>query len=411
MLKEEETLELEKIIKKENSSLIIIFFIIFSIFILFISMGNYFKSAKLDIIAETEGIVIPSSKVKTVQHLEGGIVKKIYLNSGDIVNKGDMLLELEPIRTLSNFTELEKRLINLSINISRLRGESELKSPIYEEHIIKDYPVLVEESKKLYDVRTKRYRASIYEQKNILRNETDSLNLLEEQIDISKSLLEEQLTNRLSHLNLLKEKNQIIAKIESADSKIKNIKESYFAEVRTMLLEEISEYEELKERKTSLQDSLNRTIVKSPENGIIKQRFVDTIGGVIKAGEPLFDIVPINDKLIVQAKLPVDQIGYIKKSQKVNVKLAGKNNASYDTINGKVIGISPDAIYSDKEKNNAYYEVKIETEKHYFEKGLEKYYMYPGTQVLAMIEIGSRTIADYIFEPLIVNFNRALSEK
>tara|TARA_B100000029_G_C17505199_1_gene934197 strand:- start:112 stop:1347 length:1236 start_codon:yes stop_codon:yes gene_type:complete len=411
MLKEKETLELEKIIKKENSSLIIIFFIIFSIFILFISMGNYFKSAKLDIIAETEGIVIPSSKVKTVQHLEGGIVKKIYLNSGDIVNKGDMLLELEPIRTLSNFTELEKRLINLSINISRLRGESELKSPIYEEHIIKDYPVLVEESKKLYDVRTKRYRASIYEQKNILRNETDSLNLLEEQIDISKSLLEEQLTNRLSHLNLLKEKNQIIAKIESADSKIKNIKESYFAEVRTMLLEEISEYEELKERKTSLQDSLNRTIVKSPENGIIKQRFVDTIGGVIKAGEPLFDIVPINDKLIVQAKLPVDQIGYIKKSQKVNVKLAGKNNASYDTINGKVIGISPDAIYSDKEKNNAYYEVKIETEKHYFEKGLEKYYMYPGTQVLAMIEIGSRTIADYIFEPLIVNFNRALSEK
>ena len=79
MLKEEETLELEKIIKKENNSMIIIFFIIFSIFILFISMGKYFKNAKLDIIAETEGIVIPSSKVKTVQHLEGGIVKKIYL--------------------------------------------------------------------------------------------------------------------------------------------------------------------------------------------------------------------------------------------------------------------------------------------------------------------------------------------
>ncbi len=411
MLKQEETIELEKIIKKENNSMIIIFFIIFSIFILFISMGKYFKNAKLDIIAETEGIVIPSSKVKTIQHLEGGIVKKIYLNSGDIVNKGDMLLELEPIKTLANFSELEKRLINLSINISRLRGESELKRPVYEENIKKDYPLLVEESKKLYDVRTKRYRASIYEQKNILRNETESLNLLEEQIDISKSLLEEQLTNRLSHLNLLKEKNQIIAKIESADSKIKNIQESYFTDVRTMLLEEISEYEELKERKTSLQDSLNRTIVKSPENGIIKQRFVDTIGGVIKAGEPLFDIVPINDKLIVQAKLSVDQIGHIKKSQKVNVKLAGKNNAAYNTINGKVIGISPDAIYSDKEKNNAYYEVKIETEKHYFEKGLEKYYMYPGTQVLAMIEIGSRTIADYIFEPILVNFNRALSEK
>ena len=411
MLKEEEKLELEKIIKKENSGLFVIFLIIFLILLLFISMGYYFRVAKLDIIAETEGTVIPSSKVKTIQHLEGGIVKKIYKNSGDVVNKGDTLIELEPIKTLSNYSELEKRLINLSINISRLRAESDLKKPIYDEKIMKEHSSLVEESKKLYEVRTKRYRASIFEQKKILKNETESLSLLEEQIEISKSLLAEQLTNRLTHLNLLKEKNQIIANIENADSKIKNIKESYFTDVRTMLLEELSEYEELKERKISLEDSLNRTIVKSPENGIIKQRFIDTIGGVIKAGEPLFDIVPINDRLIVQAKLSVDQIGYIKKNQNVNVKLAGKNNALYNTINGKVVGISPDAIYENKEQQDPYYEVKIETDKHYFEKGLEKYYMYPGTQVLAMIEIGSRTIADYILEPLFANFNRALSEK
>ena len=79
----------------------------------------------------------------------------------------------------------------------------------------------------------------------------------------------------------------------------------------------------------SLQDSLNRTSVKSPENGRIKQRVVDTIGGVVKAGDPLFDIVPINDKLIVQARLSVDQIGYIKKDQKVNVKLTGKNKFTF----------------------------------------------------------------------------------
>jgi len=220
-----------------------------------------------------------------------------------------------------SISELEKRLSNLSINISRLRGESDMKTPIYEESLMQKYPILIEESKKLYEVRTKKYKASIFEQKSILKNETDNLKLLEEQIEISKSLLEEQLTNRLAHLNLLKEKNQIISKIESADSKIKNIKETYFTEVRTTLLEEISEYEELVERKSSLQDSLNRTNVKSPENGIIKQRFVDTIGGVIQAGEPLFDIVPINDKLIVQAKLSVDQIGYIQKGQKMQKRL------------------------------------------------------------------------------------------
>ena len=354
-------------------------------------------------------MVIPSSKVKTVQHLEGGIVKKIF-NSGDVVRKGDLLLELEPIKTLSSFSELEKRLTNLSINISRLRGESDMKTPIYEESLMQKYPILIEESKKLYEVRTKNIKHQFLNKKYI-KNETDNLKLLEEQIEISKSLLEEQLTNRLAHLNLLKEKNQIISKIESADSKIKNIKETYFTEVRTTLLEEISEYEELVERKSSLQDSLNRTNVKSPENGIIKQRFVDTIGGVIQAGEPLFDIVPINDKLIVQAKLSVDQIGYIQKGQKVNVKLAGKNNRLYDSIVGNVVGISPDAIYSEKEYKEPYYEIRIETEQHYFEGGQEKYYMYPGTQVLAMIEIGSRTIANYILEPIFINFNSALSEK
>ena len=142
MLSEKEIEELQRITKKENSSFMIIFLTIFFILTLFVSLSYYVKTAKLDIIAETQGTVIPSSKVKTVQHLEGGIVKKIFFNSGDIVKKGELLLELEPIKTLSNFSELEKRLINLSINISRLKAESDLKPPAYDEQLTKEYPNL-----------------------------------------------------------------------------------------------------------------------------------------------------------------------------------------------------------------------------------------------------------------------------
>ena len=99
MLSEKEIEELQRITKKENSSFMIIFLTIFFILTLFVSLSYYVKTAKLDIIAETQGTVIPSSKVKTVQHLEGGIVKKIFFNSGDIVKKGELLLELEPIKT------------------------------------------------------------------------------------------------------------------------------------------------------------------------------------------------------------------------------------------------------------------------------------------------------------------------
>merc|ERR1712023_370574 len=138
-------------------------------------------------------------------------------------------------------------------------------------------------------------RLYLKSKKKILKNEKNSLKLLEEQVKISKSLLEEQLTNRLKHLDLLKE--------------------TYETDVRTQLLKEISEHEELLERKNKFKDSLNRTLVKAPEEGIIKQRFVDTVGGVIKPGTPLFEVVPVNDKLIISSKLPVDEIGYVKKDQ------------------------------------------------------------------------------------------------
>ena len=322
-----------------------------------------------------------------------------------------MLLELEPVKTLADFSEIEKRLITLSINISRLRAESENKKLFFSKEIKNDYPNLVKDALQLFEVRKNKINATLEEQSNFLKNEINSLKLLEEQVLISKSLLEEQLTNRLTHLDLLKEKNSAIAKIDTTKSVIKKIKETYLTEVRTQLLKEISEYDELTERKNKFKDNLNRTIMKAPEDGIIKQRFVDTLGGVIKAGTPLFEIVPIDDKLIISSKLPVDEIGYIKKNQNVSVKLIGKNNSLYDPIQGKVITISPDAIYSDTLKEEPYYEIRIETENNYFEGKNEKFFMYPGTQVLTLINIGERTISDYLLEPIFSSFEIALTEK
>ncbi len=411
MLNAEEEFELNKIEKKEES---FFFFLSFFIFLIVLAVSTsiyYFNNTSLSIISETRGVVVPSSKVKVIQHLEGGIIKKINVNIGDIVKKDEVLLELEPVKTLADFSEIEKRLTTLSVNILRLRAESESKKLIFPNNIKNNYPDLVKDSLQLFKVRKNKFNATLEEQNNFLKNEINSLKLLEEQVLISKSLLEEQLTNRLTHLDLLKEKNSVIAKIDTTKSVIKKIKETYLTEVRTQLLKEISEYDELLERKNKFKDNLNRTIVKAPEDGIIKQRFVDTLGGVIKAGTPLFEIVPVDDKLIISSKLPVDEIGYIKKSQNVSVKLIGKNNSLYDPIQGKVITISPDAIYSDNLKEDPYYEIRIETVNNYFEGKNEKFFMYPGTQVLTLINIGERTISDYLLEPIFSNFEIALTEK
>ena len=411
MLNKNESKELNKIVKKENRFFFLMSFFIFFIVALISSFFYYITTTNLNIVAETEGMVIPSSKVKTIQHLEGGIIKKIYVNAGDIVKRNETLLELEPVKSLSDFSELEKRLITLSINITRLRAESEFKQIVFDKKLENQNAKLVEDSKKLFAVRQNKYFNSLKEQKNILKNEKQTLALLEEQIQISKSLLEEQLTNRLTHLDLLKEKSAIISKKEKAISKIKSLKENYLTETRTLLLEEITEYDELMERKKRLQDNLNRTLIKAPEEGIIKQRFIDTVGGVIKEGDPLFDIVPIKDKLVILSRLSVDQIGYIEKNQEVMVKLSGKNNTIYKPIDGKVINISPDAIYNDDINQEPYFEIKIETLNNFFENDKDKYFMYPGTQVIALIRIGSRTIANYLLEPIFSKIIVALSEK
>ena len=411
MLNVDEEFELNKIENKEES---FFFFFSFFLFLIVVAVSTtiyYFNNTSISIISETKGVVVPSSKVKVIQHLEGGIIKHINVNVGDIVKKDEVLLELEPVKTLADFSEIEKRLTTLSINISRLRAESENKKLFFSKEIKNDYPNLVQDALQLFEVRKNKINATLEEQNNFLKNEANSLKLLEEQVLISKSLLEEQLTNRLTHLDLLKEKNSAIAKIDTTKSAIKKIKETYLTEVRTELLKEISEYEELLERKSKFKDNLNRTIIKAPEDGIIKQRFVDTLGGVIKAGTPLFEIVPVDDKLIISSKLPVDEIGYIKKNQNVSVKLIGKNNSLYDPIEGKVITISPDAIYSDTLKEEPYYEIRIETVNNYFEGKNEKFFMYPGTQVFTLINIGERTISDYLLEPIFSSFETALTEK
>ena len=169
MLSDKERTELNKIYGKENSFFSIMFIFIFIIISLLIFITNYMITTKLDVIANTEGVVVPSSKVKSIQHLEGGIVKKLNVNVGDIVKKDDILLELEPIESLSNFSELEKRLSTLFINIQRLRAEADLKNLIFEKKIISKYPRLVDDAKKLYKARKEKYLSLLSEQKKNFR--------------------------------------------------------------------------------------------------------------------------------------------------------------------------------------------------------------------------------------------------
>ena len=406
-----EDLEYSEIIKHEDGIKLSLAVLILIIFLFICSAFLYSTKYKLDIVTDAYGAVIPSTKVKSVQHLEGGIIKEIKVETGQLVNNGDILLVLEPTESKANIAELDQRLANLMGDIIRLEAEATGKKPKYSEQLNKDFPQIVKNSQKLYNGRLAALNAVIKEYKNQIKNDKQTLILLEEQISISEDLLADQLTNKLTHLNLLKEKSTLTAAIENAELLIKKVRNSSRAEARTLLEERRAEYEELSERRVRFQDNLDRRTVRAPVDGIIKQRYINTVGGVIKAGETLVDIVPADDKLIIESKLPVEDIGYIQIGQEALVHLSGPSLSRYKPVIGEVIGVSPDAIIPEEPNTAAYYEIKIQTDQTYFSKGIEKYEMFPGTQVVAGIIVGRRTLYEYITEPIFGNLSNALSEQ
>lgn len=401
----------------------------------FLAWACFFQ---LDIVSQAEGEVIPSSRVKPVQHLEGGIIRKISVREGESVAKGQELIVLEATASDSTVDELEVRVTSLRVNIARLEAEDKgLDAPRYPQDIYKKFPALIERSLKLFQTRKARVDSDlISEQEKIKQREQDirqitsrqrnsrnSLKLLREQIAISAGLLEDGLTSRYKHLGFLKEESKLKSSIEEDSAKlakarsalaqakadIGEIRNSYLASVREDLQESRREFDELSQRLRKFEDNLSRTVIRSPVDGVIKTLYVVSIGEVVKSGMTIMDIVPVGDKLVIEARLPISDIGYVKDGQKAVVKLASGDASRFGNIDGKVVNISPDA--DSTERGLTFYRVRIETGKDFFEHDGNYYKLFPGIRVIAGIHIGTRSVMEYLLEPFMGSMSYAMRER
>ncbi|ACS80908.1 HlyD family type I secretion periplasmic adaptor subunit [Maridesulfovibrio salexigens] len=401
----------------------------------FLGWACYFQ---LDIVSQAEGEVIPSSRVKPVQHLEGGIIMKINVREGEMVAKGQELVVLEATASDSTVDELEVRVTSLRVNIARLSAEDQgLKAPDYPKDIYEKFPALIERSLKLFQTRKARVESDLLSEREKIkqreqdikqitsrqRNSRNSLKLLREQIKISAGLLEDGLTSRYKHLGFLKEESKLKSSIEEDSAKlakarsalaqakadIGEIRNSYLASVREELQEARREFDELSQRLRKFEDNLNRTIIRSPVDGVVKTLYVVSVGEVVRPGMTIMDIVPAGDKLVIEARLPISDIGYVKDGQKAVVKLASSDAARFGNIDGKVVNISPDADSTDR--GLTFYRVRIETDKDFFEHDGNYYKLFPGIRVIAGIHIGTRSVMEYILEPFMGSMSYAMRER
>jgi len=393
---------------------------------------------KLDIVSMANGRVVPSSKVKRIQHLEGGIVSEILAQEGDIVRAGQELIILEAITSGASVEELDIRIASLQADIIRLQGLIDGREQLdFPADFAGEHPDLVNQNTELFILQKQKYTSELAGQQELInqrsqdivtiqariRNNSHSLELLDKQVAISEELLRDDLTTEYKHLNFLREQTDLRSKIEEdrnslkrteagvdeAGKKLQNITHSFRQGVSEELKIARRDLEEFTQRLKKFSDSYQRSTIRSPVDGIIKTLYVATIGGVVSPGQTVVDIVPTGDSLLVEAQLPIQDIGYVQIGQEAIIKLASSDASRFGSLPGEVVLISPDAqTMSD---GRTFYTVRIKTGRGYFERGSFKYQLIPGMQVLAFIRTGQRTVLEYILSPFLYSIEQAMQER
>ena len=387
---------------RRNTNLL---FYCFSIFIsVLIGWSLIFQ---VDIVSNAEGQIIPVGEVKTIQHLEGGIIETILVKESEIVEKDQPLVVLAATASEVDVEELQVRVDSQIIKSIRLEAEiNDFDVPIFPTRLRNE-----REKIELYLSRKNNFEGNLKEIDAQIEKSQVDVDILIRQAEMSEKLMEEGITSEFAHLDILKELNTAKGSLESLIEKRENFKNAFVEDAQNELQLAQRELSQSDETMKKLKDNLNRTTIVAPVDGVVKNLFFVTEGGVIKPGGAILDIVPTKDSLIVEAKLPNSDIGFVKPGQSAVVKLSSSDSVNFGQINGTVFQISPDTEEDENDKRIVFYKILIETEQNYFESKDKIYQLVPGVKVLASIHIGERTVANYLLSPFLGSMGQSFQER
>jgi adhesin transport system membrane fusion protein len=391
----------------------------------------------LDEVTVGDGKVIPTSQVQQIQNLEGGILKEINVKVGQVVDSGQVLMTIENTEALSSLREQQAEFINLQVRATRLQAESYNLMPEFDADAKEKYPLVVNRELDLYNSRLESLRTNqasfqqqieqrkqeIVEQQAKLDNLKQSYVFSKEELDLTRPAFEQGAVSRVELLQLERQVNQLQGDLEAtqlaiprARSALKeaqsNLAESdaqFRAEAQEDLTGVKSKLDQLKEASVSLEDKVSRTQVRSAVKGIVKQIQLNTVGGVIKPGMNLMEIVPIEDSLLIEAKVRPENIGFIKPGLNAVVKLSAYDFAIFGGLHSTVENISADTILD--EEGNSFFLVRVRTDKNYLGTKQAPLPVIPGMQATVDIITGKKTLLDYLLKPILKAQQNALRER
>lgn len=348
--------------------------------------------AILDEVTVGQGKVIPSSQIQVIQNLEGGIVNKLLVREGQIVTDQQILMQIDNTRFQATFNEAQRKMASLEIEVLRLDAEMNNKPMIIPTEFTVKNSDLVEAEKALY-----------YSRQEELKQLVSALNLAEKELALSKPLVARGAVSEVEILRLERTANEIKGKLY---------------QFKSQALEQLNKSKgalaALKEAHMADKDCLVRTTVRSPVKGIVKQIKINTLGGVIQPGMDIIEIVPLDDTLLIEAKIKPSDIGFIKIGQSAMVKLSAYDFAIYGGLVGKVEQISADTINDDKQQNNkeeTYYIIRVRTDKNFLGTEKNPLYIIPGMMATVDILTGHKSVLDYLLKPILKAKQTALRER
>ena len=411
-----------------------ILWVVLVLFVLFIVWASI---SEIEEATRGEGKVIPSSQIQVVQNLEGGILSEILVNVGSLVKKGQLLLRIDETRFSSSFQQNRVKYLSYKAKAARLLAEANDTPFEVPQEVPAERPEIGKREQELFESRKREFESSVaiqQEQIHQRQRELGELNsklaeltrtyaFLVRELEMTRPLVGEGAVSEVDVLHLERQASQMQGEIatikqtipkaqsrlQEAQLALKEVKLAFFNKAKSELNEVLAQLEEVSASAVALEDRLQRTSVRSPVNGTINRLLVSTVGGVIQPGMDLIEIVPLEDTLLIEARIKPADIAFLRPNQEAMVKLTAYDYSIYGGLEANLEHISADSITDDQ--GNSYYLVRLRTKKSYLGPESDPLPIIPGMVASVDILTGKKTILSYLLKPVLRAKYMALRER
>lgn len=408
--------------------------LLYSIAIIVVSLLVWSSFAEINEVTRGDGRVIPSKQIQIVQSQDGGMVSKILVSEGDVVDVGQLIIRLDRTRFSSSLRENQTEVQALEAKGERLRAVAENYEFEPTAELIEKVPQIVAQEVALF-ISSKARLANekkIASQQLVQRKEElveanahkkqveRSLALTSRELQVTRPMVSSGAVSEVELLRLEREVNQLsgendqigaqLARLESsiveAEGKLQEVELNFISEVREELTRTITRMNGLKQSGLGLSDRVDQTAVRSPVRGTIKQLFYNTIGGVVLPGKEIVEIVPLDDTLLLEARIQPKDIAFLTAKQKAMVKFTAYDFLIFGGLDGVVEQIGVDTVMDDQ--GNPFYTVKVRTHESSLGEDMP---IIPGMVVEVDILTGKKSILSYMLNPILRAKKNALTER